>query len=456
MKKNKNSLARALSELKEADYSKDPALHEIFQRLQKTRRQFADVFAKNVKAVMQISSLDLTMQHETEKINDISRSIAKATESIFGVSAADGSDFAATEQNNRHEELSNTIIGVASESEEAYQKIEACQNELNEIRELSEHTICSSHEMKNDMDHLFEIISRMNDVIAGIDSISLQTNLLSLNASIEAARAGEAGRSFAVVANEIRELAAGTQKLTGDMSEFVESIKTASQQSVKSVNETIDTLETMTGKIGTVWELNSDNQRHVSKVTESISSIAAVSEELSSSMTEMENQLRDSTSFMNSVSGELAAATEPVAGIETLLDDMVKEMGAMTGDAFFHLKDSEFAQQVRNAVTAHQTWLRNLGNMVKSRSIVPLQLDASKCGFGHFYYAMTPENPKIRPIWDALGSKHQRFHQFGGEAIAALKDNDYQKALHVYNQAEIFSRELISDLEQMLRIAESE
>lgn len=452
MKKNKKNLANALSELKETDYSKEPVLHEIYQRLSNARRQFADIFAKNVKAVMQISSLDLTMQHETEKIIDISRSITKAAERIFGSSTDYGTDFSGSGHNNQHEELSNTIIGVASESSDAYRKIETCQNELTEIRELSAHTIDSSREMKSDMDNLFEIINRMNDVISGIDSISMQTNLLSLNASVEAARAGEAGRSFSVVANEIRELATETQKLTGDMRDFVETIKNASRQSVKSVNETINTLEAMTGKIGTVWELNSDNQKYVSKVTESISSIAAVSEELSSSMTEMENQLRDSTAFMQNVSQELTEATEPVIGIETLLDDTIKQMGIMTNDNFFHLENSEFAGHLRNAISAHQTWLRNLENMVKKRSIVPLQLDASKCGFGHFYYAMTPNIPQIRSIWNSLGEKHKRFHQFGAEAIKALKGNDYERATRIYSEAETFSRELISDLEQMLRI----
>lgn len=452
MKKSKKTLAKALSELQETDYSKEPVLHEIYQRLSNARKQFADIFAKNVKAVMQISSLDLTMQHETEKIIDISRNITKAAENIFGSSTNSGTNFSESGHNNQHEELSNTIIGVASESKDAYQKIETCQNELTEIRELSAQTIDSSQEMKSDMDNLFEIINRMNDVIAGIDSISMQTNLLSLNASIEAARAGEAGRSFSVVANEIRELAAETQKLTGDMRDFVETIKNASHQSVRSVNETISTLEAMTDKIGTVWELNSDNQKYVSKVTESISSIAAVSEELSSSMTEMENQLRDSTTFMQTVSQELTEATEPVIGIETLLDDTVKQMGVMTNDTFFHLENSEFAQHLRNAISAHQTWLRNLENMVKKRSIVPLQLDASKCGFGHFYYAMTPSIPQIRSSWDLLGEKHKRFHQFGAEAIDALKENDYERAIQIYNEAETFSKELITVLEQMLQI----
>lgn len=446
LRKNNTSLLRAVSELKEADYSKNPELNAIYQRLANARKQFAEIFENNVRAVMQISSLDLTMQHETEKILDIAHRVSKAAAAIYGDSKNH------SDQNSQHEALANTIIDIASDSEDVYQKITECQEELTDIRSLSEETIHTSREMQKDMDNLFNIINRMNEVITGIDSISLQTNLLALNASIEAARAGEAGRGFAVVANEIRDLAVETQKLTGDMSEFVTEIKTASQQSIKSATETIDSLGSMTGKISNVWELNNINQSSVSKVTESISSITALSEEISSSMSEMENQLRDSTDFMENVSQELKTATEPVVDIEQTLDATVKQMGAMSSDAFFHLKNEEFAKHIRNAVTAHQTWLRNLENMVKNRSIIPLQLDSTKCGFGHFYHALTPDIPAVRPTWDALNDKHERFHRFGGEAIMALKENDYAKAEHVLNEAEIYSRELISDLKRMLDI----
>lgn len=75
-KKQTAVLMKAVSELKEADYSKEPELKEIYQRLAKGRKQFAEVFEKNINAVMQISSLDLTMQHETDKILDISNQIS--------------------------------------------------------------------------------------------------------------------------------------------------------------------------------------------------------------------------------------------------------------------------------------------------------------------------------------------------------------------------------------------
>lgn len=442
---NNKRLIRAVAELREEDYSRDPELAGVYQRLLKGRRQFEDVIEKNMKAVMQISSLDLMLQHETDKILEISRNVTKATEMIFGSGVG-------MSGHNPVEELTNTIIKASEQTEEVYKKIEKGQSELTNIKELSTQAISISSEMQKDMDELFQIIDRMNEVIGGINSISLQTNLLALNASIEAARAGEAGRGFAVVADEIRGLAEETQKLTNTMGEFVEGIKTASQKSGKSAASTVEALGSMTEKIGNVWEINDENQRHVSKVNESVSSLAAVSEEISSSMTEMENQLKDSTSVMQNVGEEMQKATKPVVEIEKILDEAVKSMGVMTDDAFYSLEASEFAKYVTSAITAHRTWLDNLRRMVAERTVLPLQLNASKCGFGHFYYAMTPKNPQVRSVWDILGDKHKRFHAFGSDVIKCLYDEDYMRAEQLYREAEAYSKELIADLEKIVQL----
>ncbi len=443
----KNKLVKSVSELRECNYSASPELDAIYQRLLDGRKQFAGILEKNIRAVMQISSLDLTLQHETDKILDISRNVARATEVIFGtngVSAAEGK--------NSLEELTNTIIKISGDTDEVYRKIETGQEELTAIRELSGQAIEVSTEMRNDMEELFEVINRMNDVIGEIESISRQTNLLALNAAIEAARAGEAGRGFAVVADEIRSLAEETQRMTGNMGQFVEGIRAASQKSSGSTTNTIQALDSMTDRIKNAWEINDENQKHVSGVNEAVTSLAAVSEELSSTMSEMENQLRSSTDFMREIGNELSEAAKPVIEIERTLDEMAKRMGEMAKDPFFHLKNEEFAAYVKNAITAHQTWIGNLERMVGEHVVTPLQLDSSKCGFGHFYYAMTPDVEEVRPIWDALGEKHQRFHKYGSDAIQALFDEDYAKAEQICQEARDFSRELISDMDQILRI----
>lgn len=444
-RKNKVVLMKAVSELKQADYSREPELGKIYDRLADGRKQFADVFDKNINAVMQISSLDLTMQYQTHKIIDISDKIAKATETTFGTTTSS--------TGNPQEELTNTIIHISEETDEVYKKIEEGQNELTSIKDLSAETLAASNEMQSDMDELIDLINHISSLLSGIDTISLQTNLLALNASVEAARAGEAGKGFAVVAGEIRELAEETQKLTKDMGTFVENMEHASKKSVQSSGSTIRSLSSMANKITNVWELNDMSKRHVSQINDSISSMASVSEEISSSMTEMENQLLESTEFMRNVGRELKQATEPVVNIEETLDESIKKMGCMSKDSFYHMENTEFVKYMNTAISSHQTWLSNLKKITDSRNITPLQLDSTKCGFGHFYYAITPNIPGVLPIWKELGDKHKKFHTYGRIIINAIKNKDYGKAAQVYREAETYSRELISDMEKIIQLA---
>lgn len=454
-------LISAVAELKDADYSKNPKLGDIYKRLLKGRKQFENVMSKDIQAVMQISSLDLTLNYVTDEVREISEDVAKETEIIR--SSAEDCSTVAEQVNGQHEELTNTIIRAAEDTDEVYKKIEAGQNELSIIKDLSVKTIDESKEMQKDMSVLLDIISHMNEVIAGINSISAQTNLLALNASIEAARAGEAGRGFAVVAEEIRQLAEETQKLTANMGDFVDRIKGASQKSAKSVTSTIEALDTVTEKIGHVWVINHENQQHVSKINESISSLASVSEEISSSMVEMEAQavsikeqcgnLEENTQSLRSTSEKLKAATKPVVTIEEVLGEATKQLGDMTDDAFFRMEYDEFAKYMDTAIAAHKAWLKNLGKMVEEKEVLPIQLNSKKCGFGHFYYSMTPKTPEINKIWQTIADKHKKLHDYGNHVLKALMAENYTEAAKSCKEAEAYSKVLIADLEEMKKIA---
>lgn len=460
--KKKAVLMKAVSELKEADYSRVPELESIYRRLSSGREQFAGVLDKNIKAVMQISSLDLTMQHHTEQIMQIANNVAAATESMFGAiensAVSDG-------RTNSQEELTNTIIHVSEEMNEVNKKIEVGQNELTSIKELSKQTIDVSREMQKDLNDLFNVINQMNEVIAGIDAISMQTNLLALNASIEAARAGEAGRGFAIVADEIRGLAEQTQKLTGDMGNFVEGIKAASQTSTKSAMSTIEALDTMTERIEHVWEINNENQRHVSEVDESISSLAAVSEEISSSMNELDNQmqhvsgecqlLHSNTDSLQISNRSILELVEPAKMIEKHLEESTKIMGSMVQDAFYMLDNQVLLNCLNSAIDAHLSWLNTLQEMAQSGTLKVLQTDCTKCGLGHFYYAFKPVNPQIVDIWKGLEEKHKIFHSYGAEMINAIQSERSTDLLQIYEKAEICSKDLISDFQMMIQIIET-
>lgn len=459
-KKKGSGMFEAFSGMQDVNYAEESALMQsTYDRLKAGRDNFGRIVGSNLDAVMVVSSMDLGIEDNTKKMTKITDSVSGATGIIHDAATETAS--ITGEVTKAHENLTNTIIEASEETSAVFKKIEAGQEELTSIRELSVKTIDNSNEMKQDMENLLGIIDRMNEVIEGINAISAQTNLLALNASIEAARAGEAGKGFAVVADEIRQLAEQTKELTGNMGSFVENIGEASQKSSESVAVTIDSLDVINEKINSVWEINDENQKSIGTISESISSLAAVSEEISSSINVLDEQatkmdaqcseLRNDADMLVNINSYLNDVIKPLKNVENELDDSLKMMGGMMQDPFYSLDNVTVKQAVEGAIGAHKTWLETLKAMKDEQTILPLQMNEKKCAFGHFYYPVQPQqDEELVAIWNGIDQKHARLHAYGKEMVDALFAEDYTQAEKIYADAERKAGELVSDLQKVI------
>lgn len=182
----------------------------------------------------QIDSTMKGVNDASEQVLAGSENLAQASQSV--AEGATDQAAAVEELQATIDELSNGIRATADELDESYK-------EAYKYAELAEHSRTDMTAMMTSMQRISETSEKIGDIIAQIEDIASQTNLLSLNASIEAARAGEAGKGFAVVADEIRKLADSSRETANNIQQINEQVIAAVNELSKNSNQIVEYID---------------------------------------------------------------------------------------------------------------------------------------------------------------------------------------------------------------------
>lgn len=161
------------------------------------------------------TNISVTIRDIAEASDQVAVGAGQMAESAQGL--AEG----ATEQAGAVEELTATVESVADTAEASANDAKNTSEQINSSAQKAEISKQEMEKLKEAMKRIDATSQEIVNIIASIEDIASQTNLLSLNASIEAARAGEAGKGFAVVADQIGKLASDSAQSAANTRELI-------------------------------------------------------------------------------------------------------------------------------------------------------------------------------------------------------------------------------------------
>jgi methyl-accepting chemotaxis protein len=232
-------------------------------------------------------------------------------------------------------QMSSTVAEVANHTSDAAGLAQTAINEFNAGQIEVGKTQSSINALADKVTEAAEVINYLSEdsrqigsVLEVIQGIAEQTNLLALNAAIEAARAGEQGRGFAVVADEVRNLAGRTQESTRQIQAVIEKMQGSSLKAVAVMNEGKSQAETSVEQAQRAGDSLNAINLSVTKISDMNTQIATAAEEQSVVASEINrnfSQITHSAVLAEEQASKITVASQQLEILAKTLEQNVKQ-----------------------------------------------------------------------------------------------------------------------------------
>ena len=274
--------------------------------------------------IRQVAESTLQVASAAEEMSAIASGQEKLVNEQY--MAVDQVSTAATEMSAAIHEVADNAHSTADAAREADRQGHAAADVVSATMSDLRRLAADVEEAAGVINNLEQDTDKIGGVLSVIEGIAEQTNLLALNAAIEAARAGEQGRGFAVVADEVRALAARTQDSTRDIQQMIQKLQSGTGQAVAVMQRGAELAGQSVEKAGATETSLSETSASVMRINDMAAQIAAACEEQSQTTEDIARNIsgiRDLSNQAAQSSQESRDASNALARLASALQEQV-------------------------------------------------------------------------------------------------------------------------------------